>query len=67
MQRKIGGNGSNRSNTLKSWIKYYYHIITTFLDQVLDMEFLKGKNGYYMHQNFYPFSEEMKEAFYAAE
>ncbi len=27
------------------------------------MEFLKGKNGYYMNQNSQPLSEELKEAF----
>ncbi len=30
-------------------------MITTFLDQVYDMEFSKGENSYYMNQNFYPF------------
>ncbi len=47
-------------------IKYYY-IITIFLDPVLDMEFLKGKNGYYMNQLFKLFSEDTKVAFYAVE
>ncbi len=39
----------------------------TFLDQVVDMKFLKGKYGYYINQKFYPLSEDIKEASYAAE
>ncbi len=46
--------------TNKILLRHYY-------DAVLDMEFLKGKIGYYMNQNFDPLSEDMKQAFYAGE
>ncbi len=42
-------------------------MITTFFNQVQHMEFLTGKYGYFMQQNFYPLSEDIKEALDAIE